>query len=326
MIIVSGIQSSGELHLGNYFGAIQHQIELQHRGDVYYFIADYHALTSLHDAAKLREYSQTIACAYLALGLDPNKATLFRQSDVPEVTELSWILSTVTPYGLMARSHAFKDKVDKGLSPNIGLFTYPVLMAADILLYGADLVPVGPDQVQHVEIAQDIAASFNHAFKTEILKRPEIQLSVHGKVPGLDSQKMAKSRGNVIPLFVLGKALQKHTGAILTDTKDFTKESLTPEDTICKLYDLFATDEEKAALRQNYRDNRAFGYGHAKQLLKNKIEEYFAKPTEKYLYYKAHLAEVEDILKQGQQKARSRAKATLNEVRLAVGLPGDNTK
>lgn len=321
MIIVSGVQPSGELHLGNYFGAIQQQIELQNLGEAYYFIADYHALTTLHDAKKLNEYSFNIAAAYLALGLDPQKAILFKQSDVPEVTELAWILATVTNYGLMQRSHAFKDKVDKGLPANVGLFTYPILMAADILLYQADVVPVGPDQVQHIEMAQDIAGSFNSFFKTNVLKKPKFQLSNHGKIPGIDGQKMSKSYGNVIPLFKLGKELQKLTSSIVTDTKDFKTEPLDPENnTVFDLYKLFANTFEIEAMKDNYINNRDFGYGHAKLLLKGKIEEKFEAATKKFNMYKDHPQAVRDVLEMGKNKAKSKAKETLNKVRSIVGF------
>lgn len=321
MIIVSGIQPSGLLHLGNYFGAIQQQIALQNQGEAYYFIANYHALTSLHDAEKLRKYTFDIAAAYLALGLNPEKAALFKQSDVPEVTELSWILNNVTPFGSMHRAHAFKDKVEKGLSANIGLFTYPILMAADILIYGGELVPVGQDQVQHVEIAKDIASSFNHAFGQDFFKEPKYQLSVGSKVPGIDGEKMAKSRGNVIPLFGSPKEIQKAVSSIVTDSKDYTKEPLDPvKDTIFKLYSLMATMEEVEGLRQKYLLDRTFGYGHAKQLLKQKIEITFAEANQKYSEFQKNPQLVEAILQKGATKARDRALVTLKKVRQIVGL------
>jgi len=323
MIIVSGIQPSGSLHLGNYFGAIQQQINLQDKGESFYFIANYHALTSLHNAEKLKEYTLEIAAAYLALGLDPAKATLFRQSDVPEVTELAWILATATGFGLMHRSHAFKDKVEKGLHPNVGLFTYPILMAADILIYQGDLVPVGPDQIQHIEIAQDIAGSFNSEFSQNIFKKPQPQVSQYGKIPGLDGQKMAKSQGNIIPLFVTGKTLQRYVSSIVTDSKDFQTEPLDPTtDIIFKLYSLMASAEEIEKLRDHYLNDRTFGYGHAKQLLKDKIEKFFADATNRYQHLKTHPQEIEIILQNGAKKARERAQQTLNEVKKVVGLNG----
>lgn len=321
MIIVSGLQPSGLLHLGNYFGAIQQQIALQDRGEAYYFIANYHALTSLHDPNSLRRYTQEIASAYLALGLDPQKATLFRQSDVPEVTELSWILSNVTSFGLMSRGHAYKDKVEKGLSPNIGLFTYPILMAADILIYGGELVPVGQDQIQHVEVAKDIAASFNAAFQVDLFKEPKYQLSVGSKVPGIDGQKMAKSQGNVIPIFGTSKEIKKRVSTIVTDSTDYTKEPLNPEnDTIFKLYSLVANPQEIEDLRNKYLHDRAFGYGHAKQLLHQKLETYFSSAQKKYQEYQNNPEQVNQILLDGAARARKQAQIALKAVRHAVGL------
>jgi len=321
MIIVSGVQPSGQLHLGNYFGAIKQQIELQDQGQAYYFIADYHALTSLHDAEKLRQCTFEIAAAYLALGLDPGKAILFKQSDVPEVTELSWILSNVTSYGLMTRSHAFKDKIEKGLSANIGLFTYPVLMTADILIYGGELVPVGQDQVQHVEIAKDIAASFNSVFKVKLFKEPKYILSAGAKVPGTDGEKMAKSRGNVIPIFGNPKQLKKAVSNIVTDSRDYTKEALDPEkDNVAKLYSLVATKEEVDILKNKYLDDRTFGYGHAKQLLYDKLTQLFDEANQRYQQYHQQPEIVREILSKGAREARVQAQITLQKVRSAVGL------
>ncbi len=321
MRILSGIQPSGEQHLGNYFGAIEQHLKLQSEGDALYFIADYHALTSVHDAAKIREMTIDVAAIYLALGLDPKTATFFRQSDVPEVTELTWLLSVVTGMGLLERAHSYKDKIAHNISPSVGLFTYPALMAADILIYKSDLVPVGQDQVQHVEITQDMAQSFNAAFKKEVFLRPESRLSATPKVPGTDGAKMSKSYNNTIPIFARGKRLKKIVGAIPTDSKDFTKEPLDPS--TCKvfaLYELFATAEEKAAMRDKYENDRAFGYGHAKQALMAKIEEKFGAAADRYEALKAKPAEIEDILRAGAGRARALARATVDEAREAVGL------
>jgi tryptophanyl-tRNA synthetase len=321
MRILSGLQPSGEPHLGNYFGAIEQHIRLQTEGDALYFIADYHALTTVHDAARLRALTIEVAATYLALGLDPKKAAFFRQSDIPEVTELTWLLSAVTGMGLLERAHSYKDKIANGIHASVGLFTYPALMSADILIYKSNLVPVGQDQVQHVEIAQDMAQSFNAAFKREVLVRPEARLSRAPKVPGTDGQKMSKSYGNAIPVFARGKQLKKLVGTIATDSKDFTKEPLDPS--TCKvfaLWELFATEEEKAEMRDRYVNDRSFGYGHAKQALMAKMEERFGAAAERYEALKARPSDIEDVLREGARRARAIARATLDEAREAVGL------
>jgi tryptophanyl-tRNA synthetase len=322
MRILSGIQPSGELHLGNYFGAIEQHIRLQTEGDAYYFIADYHALTSVHDAARIRELTLDVAAHYLALGLDPKKAVFFRQSDIPEVTELTWLLSVATGMGLLERAHSYKDKVAHGITPSVGLFTYPVLMAADIIIYKSKLVPVGQDQVQHVEMAQDMAQSFNAAFKKEVFVRPEYRLNAAtAKVPGTDGQKMSKSYNNTIPIFARGKRLKKIVGQVVTDSKDYTKEPLDPDtDNVFALYSLFATEDEKKAMRDRYVNDRAFGYGHAKQHLMEKVEARFGPAADRYESLKANPSELEDVLREGGLKARAVARATLDEARSAAGL------
>lgn len=320
MRTISGIQPSGELHLGNYFGAIEQHLKLQHEGEAFFFIADYHALTTLRDPDKLREYTLDVAATYLALGLDPQKCVFFRQSDVPEVTELAWILSCVTNMGLLNRAHAYKDKTQKGIDASVGLFTYPVLMAADILIYKADLVPVGQDQVQHVEITQDIAQAFNAAF-SPVFVRPEHRLSAAAKVPGIDGQKMGKSYNNTIPIFATGKRLKKIVNSIVSDSKDFRTEPLDPNtDNTFAIYSLFANEEEKARMRSDYIDNRSFGYGNAKQALITKIEEKFGAATERYEALKRQPEGVECILKAGAIKARLTARQTLDEALQATGL------
>jgi tryptophanyl-tRNA synthetase len=321
MRILSGLQPSGEPHLGNYFGAIEQHLRFQNEGDALYFIADYHALTTVHDAKHLRELTIDVAATYLALGLDPKKCSFFRQSDVPEVTELTWLLSVVTGMGLLQRAHSYKDKIAHGLEPNVGLFTYPALMAADILIYKSNLVPVGQDQVQHIEIAQDMAQSFNAAFRREVFVRPEPRLSRTPKVPGTDGSKMSKSYNNAIPIFARGKRLKKIVGAIPTDSKDYTQEPLDPS--TCKvfaLYELFATEDEKHEMIQRYVNDRSFGYGHAKQALMAKMEERFGAAADRYEALKAHPAEIDDILRQGAPRARELARATVDEAREAAGL------
>src|SRR5262245_29614798 len=216
--ILSGVQPSGKLHVGNYFGAVKQHIALQNEAQCFYFIADYHSLTSIHDAKTLREHTRDVALDYLALGLDPKKAIFFRQSDVPEVTELAWILSTVTNMGLLERAVSYKEKVEKGIEASVGLFTYPVLMAADILIYRSHVVPVGKDQVQHLEMTQDMAGKFNRTFG-EVFPIPNYRLDKESKVPGTDGQKMSKSYGNLIEIFAEGKALRKTVMGIVTDSR-----------------------------------------------------------------------------------------------------------
>lgn len=320
--ILSGVQPSGELHLGNYFGAIVQHLALQHEGDALFFIADYHALTTVQDAARLRELTRDVAATYLALGLDPMKATFFRQSDVPEVHELTWLLEVVTGMGLLERAVSYKDKIARGIKPTVGLFTYPALMAADILIYKSNVVPVGADQVQHIEIAQDMAGSFNSAFKVDVLVRPEARLSEVPKVPGTDGQKMSKSYGNAIPIFATGKALKKAVNAIVTDSKDPKTGPLDPATcNAFSIYGLFATSQEREALATRYRDDRAFpGYGVTKQAIMQKMEERFGPAVARYEALKKPGSELEDVLRAGAIRARALAVETLEACREATGL------
>ena len=256
--ILSGVQPSGKLHLGNYFGAVRQHIALQDEGECFYFIADYHSMTTVDDPAQRRQLVRDVALDYLALGLDPNKATYFRQSDVPEVTELTWMLGCVTNMGLLERAHSFKDKVDKGIEASVGLFTYPVLMAADILIYRSHIVPVGQDQIQHLEMTRDIAARFNRVYQ-DIFPLPKPRLDKFAKVPGTDGQKMSKSYGNSIDIFAEGKPLEKTVMGIKTDSTP-KGQPLNPETcNVFVLYSLFATEPEKAALAGQYRAG-AVGY------------------------------------------------------------------
>jgi tryptophanyl-tRNA synthetase len=331
--ILSGVQPSGKLHLGNYFGAIKQHIELQDQGECFYFIANYHTLTTIRDNAArvaeetkravspanlLRENTLNVALDYLALGLDSAKAVFFRQSDVPEVTELSWILSTVTNMGLLERAVSYKEKVEKGIEASVGLFTYPVLMAADILIYRSNLVPVGKDQVQHLEMAADIAGKFNRAFK-EVFPIPNYRLDRESKVPGVDGQKMSKSYGNTIDIFAEGKPLEKIVMSIKTDSTPLGQPLNPDNDTVYALYSLFATDVEKVALADNYRAGRT-GYGQAKKLLKTKIDEYFAPFRDKRKELAQRPDDVEDILRSGAQRARREAQITMDKVRTATSL------
>jgi tryptophanyl-tRNA synthetase len=268
--ILSGVQPSGKLHLGNYFGAIRQHIALQSEGECFFFIADLHALTTIQDAKELRENSRAVALDYLALGLDPEKTVFFRQSDVPEVTELAWVLSTVTGMGLLERAHSYKDKLARGLAPSVGLFTYPVLMAADILIYKSNLVPVGQDQIQHIEMTRDMAGYFNQAYRA-VFPLPEARLDEAPLVPGVDGKKMSKSYGNTIEIFAEGKALSSTVMRIVTDSTPVEAPKDPEKDNVFALYSLFASEEERGALAGRYRAGGT-GYGEAKKMLVEKIE------------------------------------------------------
>ena len=266
---LSGIQASGVLHIGNYFGAMKQFVENQEKNEGLYFIADYHALTSLRDPKAVRENTLNAAMDFLALGLDPEKSIIFVQSDVPEHTELMWILMNITPVGLLERAVSYKEKVEKGLSPNAGLLTYPVLMAADILMYDPDIVPVGKDQKQHIEMARDIATKFNGEYG-ETFKLPEEEtLKEVAVVPGTDGQKMSKSYGNTIQMFATKAELKKQVMSIVTDSTPL-EEPKDPENNITKLYELFATKEELAEMKRKFSEG-GYGYGHGKTELLNKI-------------------------------------------------------
>ncbi len=334
--VLSGIQPSGTLHLGNYFGAIQQHIALQHEfpGESLFFIADYHALTTSRDPESLRSNVRDVAVTYLALGLDPNKATLFRQSDVPEVTELAWMLSAVTGMGLLERAHSYKDRVANGVRPTVGLFTYPILMASDILIYRASMVPVGKDQVQHVEMTQDMATYFNqaHCPRSPVLRRPEWKLSKTPYVPGIDGRKMSKSYGNSLPLFESGKKLKKLVGKIVTDSTELGRplphgkreDGLGYQCNVLSLLDLFLDENAMQEVIEFYkharRDEQAFGYGHAKILLHEAIDTHFSEARHRRERLLAHPDEVDAVLEQGALRARSLARETLDECKRASGL------
>jgi tryptophanyl-tRNA synthetase len=317
--ILSGVQPSGKLHLGNYFGAVKQHIALQDEGECFYFIANYHALTTIQERQTLLDNTRDVALDYLALGLDPRKATFFRQSDVPEVTELAWILGTVTNMGLLERAVSYKEKVDKGIDASVGLFTYPILMAADILIYRSHLVPVGKDQVQHLEMTQDIAGKFNRAFG-DIFPIPNYRLEKEtSKVPGTDGQKMSKSYGNTIEIFAEGKSLEKTVMGIKTDSTPLG-QPLNPETcNVFTLYSLFATEAERSALASDYRSGK-IGYGGAKKLLKGKIDAFFAPARERRKQLAEHPDQVEDVLREGARRARAEAQVTMGLVREAVGM------
>jgi tryptophanyl-tRNA synthetase len=316
--ILSGVQPSGKLHLGNYFGAIKQHIALQEENECFYFIADYHALTTLQDPRVLRENVRDVALDYLALGLDPEKAAFFRQTDVPEVTELAWVLATLTGMGLLERAHSYKDKVARGISPSVGLFTYPILMAADILIYRSDVVPVGQDQVQHIEMTRDMAGYFNQTYK-EVFPLPTYRLDATPTVPGTDGKKMSKSYGNTIDLFAEGKALKKTVMSVVTDSTPVEAPKDPAKCNVFQLYSLFATAAEKAALEHRYRAG-GLGYGEVKQMLLAKIDERFAPAREKRKELAAHPERVEAVLRAGAERARAEARQTMHMVREAVGF------
>jgi tryptophanyl-tRNA synthetase len=316
--ILSGVQPSGKLHLGNYFGAVRQHIELHHSAECFFFIADYHSLTTIHDAKTLRENTSDVALDYLALGLNPEKAIFFRQSDVPEVTELAWIFSTVTNMGLLERAVSFKEKIEKGIDASVGLFYYPILMAADILIYRSTLVPVGKDQIQHVEMTQDIAGKFNRTY-ANIFPIPEYKLDKESKVPGIDGQKMSKSYGNTIEIFAEGKALEKKVMSIVTDSTPVADPKDHQKCNVYTLYSLFASEEEKKQLAEKYQAG-GMGYGEAKKSLLAKINTYFESARIKRKELAANPGVVEEILRDGARKARAEARATIDLVRDAVGM------
>ncbi|WP_320047152.1 tryptophan--tRNA ligase [uncultured Ilyobacter sp.] len=322
---LSGIQPSGVLHLGNYFGAIKQFIENQDKYEGFYFIADYHSLTSSPDPKSLRENSYNIVLDYLALGLDPEKATIFLQSDMPEHAELAWILSNVTPMGLLERAHSFKDKTAKGIAANAGLFTYPVLMAADILMYDPDIVPVGKDQKQHLEMTRDIAMKFNLQYEKEIFKLPEPGiLESLAVVPGTDGQKMSKSYGNTIEMFASKKNLKKQIMSVVTDSTPL-EDPKDPDNNITILYKLFASEEKVEEMRQKFMAG-GYGYGHAKNELLEAVLEYFKEAREKREELAKNPEYVEAVLRKGAEKARKIAHKKITLVKETVGLLGNMYK
>lgn len=320
MRILSGLQPSGRLHIGNYFGMMEAALKLQHEGDAYYFIADYHSLTSIHNGPLLRDHVRNLAIDFLACGLDPEKCVLFRQSDVPEHCELSWILSTVTPMGLLERCHSYKDKVANGIKPSHGLFAYPVLMAADILIYDSDLVPVGKDQKQHVEVTRDIAIKMNETFGEGLFKLPTPRIREDtAVVPGLDGQKMSKSYDNTIQLFEELPALKKKIMGIKTDSTPVEAPKATEGSSILALYKLVATEADYQAMIADH-ERGGVGYGDFKKRLLQAMTEHFAPFRERRAEIVADPQYVDRVLAEGAEKARAVARKTLARVRDAVGL------
>lgn len=319
MRVLTGIQPSGALHIGNYFGAIKQMIDLQEKSDLFIFIANYHALTSLKNAQALKDNTLDAAINFMALGIDPNKTTFWVQSDVKEVLELYWILSGYTPMGLLERAHSYKDKVAKGIAANHSLFSYPVLMAADILLYDSKVVPVGKDQIQHVEITRDIALKFNNDYGP-ILTIPEFKVDENvATVPGIDGAKMSKSYGNTIDIFCSEKELKKAISRIVTDSTPMQEPKNPLTCNVFALAKLFLENDEVEVLKQRY-ERGGEGYGHFKAHLQTLIWDYFAPAREKRAYYMAHPDEVIAILEAGAQKACKIASEKMSLIRDIVGI------
>jgi tryptophanyl-tRNA synthetase len=319
MRVLSGIQPTGRFHWGNYFGAIRQYIALQNEEQAHYFIANLHALTTVREPEQLRQLTLDAAIDLVALGLNPDKAVLFVQSDVPEVSELCWLLMTGAPMGLLERCHAYKDKKAKGITADTGLFTYPVLMAADILAYDSDTVPVGQDQDQHIEVCRDLAQSWNHHFgQTFVLPKAYIIEST-AKVPGTDGEKMSKSYNNTLDLFEDAKAQRKKIMRITTDSRPMEQPKEPESDHLFQLYSLVATDAERNDMAALYRRG-GFGYGEVKKALADAAERYFAEPRARRQEMAAKPERVFDILADGASRARNKAAEVLLRAQRACGV------
>lgn len=317
--VLTGIQPSGKLHWGNYFGAMKSMFDLQETSENFMFIANFHAMTTVRDGAALRASTRDVALDYLACGLDPAKTILYRQSDVPEVQELAWYLSCLCPMGLLERCHSYKDKLAHGLDATHGLFAYPVLMAADILIMNADLVPVGKDQKQHLEVTRDLAQKFNNAYG-EIFKLPDAYIpETVATIPGLDGQKMSKSYHNTIELFEDAKSIKKKVMSIVTDSKGLDDPKVPEGNSIYELYKLFATPEETAAMADNFRKG-GYGYGHAKKALLEAYHRLFDPFRARREELARNPDALEDILQAGAARARTHAGEIMEKVRAAVGI------
>ena len=318
--ILSGIKPTGRLHIGNYFGMMRPAIEWQEKGEAFYFVADYHALSTVRDPEKLREFSRGVALDFLACGLDPEKAVLFLQSDVPQVCELTWLLTCLTPMPMLENCHAYKDHLARGTAPSHGLFAYPVLMAADILIYDSDVVPVGHDQKQHVEIARDLAGKMNREFGGDILRLPEPSiLPGVATIPGLDGRKMSKSYDNTIELFLEEKALRKKIMGIVTDSTPVEAAKDPANSSIVGLYKLFAPADAVQKMEDDFRAGGT-GYGEFKQRLFEAVWEFFAPMRARRTELQSQPGCVDEILKKGAARANEIAAATMQRVRTAVGL------
>ena len=321
MRVLSGVQPSGTLHVGNYFGAIRQFVRLQEENECFFFLADLHALTTVQDPARLRELITDLATGYLALGLDPQKSVVYRQSDLPEVTELSWYLSTVTSMGLLQRCHSFKDKVAQGVVPNHGLFAYPVLMAADILIVKSDLVPVGKDQKQHLEVARDVVASFQAVYGGDVFVLPKpLILDDVAVVPGVDGRKMSKSYDNTIEIFGPEKPIRKKIMGIVTDSTPVEEPKPTEDSALYHLLKIFAPDEtEKAWVEKAFAEG-GVGYGDMKKRLFEYYLQTFGEARARYDALRSDPAEVENILRAGAATARETTAPLMDEARKAVGI------
>ena len=316
--VLSGIQPSGQLHLGNYFGMMSRMIHYQEENDLYCFIVNYHAMTSMQDGASLKENTMSAAMDFLSLGMDPEKSTFWVQSDIPQVAELTWILSVVTSVGLMERGTSYKDKLAKGLKANMGLFSYPILMAADILLFGGEIVPVGKDQKQHLEMTRDIAIRFNQTFgDVLIVPAPDIDKDTQ-LIPGLDGQKMSKSYNNTIPIFGSDKVIQEKVMSIVTDSSGVNEVKNT-DCTLFKIFCLFLDENGKLELADKFQ-TPGTGYGEIKKELFSTIMKHFKLFRQKRDYYEQHQDQVHDILKQGAEKASAVAETFLTPVRDVTGF------
>ncbi len=319
MRILSGIQPSGRLHVGNFFGMMQPSIRLQEEGEAFYFIADYHSLTTVQDPDALKENVSNVAVDFLACGLDPNKAVFFKQSDVPEVTELSWLLSTVTPMGFLNRCHSYKDKTDRGLEATHGLFAYPVLMAADILIYDSNVVPIGDDQKQHLEVTRDIATKFNNLYgDVFVIPEPKIR-GDKARVPGLDGQKMSKSYGNILELFGEEKATRKKIMSITTDSTPVEDPKDPSNSIIVDLFSLVASDQQLEEMKDDFLKG-GVGYGDFKKRLFEAFWEYFEPMRARRKELCEDPQYIENILKEGAARAREAASATLKRARHSCGI------
>ncbi|MEA2027544.1 MAG: tryptophan--tRNA ligase [Campylobacterota bacterium] len=319
MRVLTGIQASGKLHIGNYFGAMKPMIELQESSELFTFIANYHSLTTSKDSKLLAQYTNDAIIDYLAMGLDPEKSTFWLQSDVKEVLELYWILSKFTPMGLLERGHSYKDKVAKGITANHALFSYPVLMAADILLFDIDLVPVGKDQVQHIEMTRDIAIKFNNEYG-EIFTLPQLKVDDNvATVPGVDGEKMSKSYDNTIEIFMNEKPLQKRCNKVVTASTPMGEPLKHEECNVFALASLFLNVDEQRELQERYASGKE-GFGHFKKYLKELIWDEFADARAKREYYQNNPNEVREILDMGANKARAIAQDKMKKVREAVGI------
>ncbi len=316
--ILSGIQPSGQLHLGNYFGMMSRMIDYQENNDLFCFIVNYHALTTIQDGKLLQENTFNAACDFIALGLDPEITTFWVQSDVPQVTELTWLLANITSVGLLERSTSYKDKIARGITPNMGLFTYPILMAADILLFGGEIVPVGKDQKQHLEITRDIAIRFNNIYgNIFIVPEPDINKTTQ-LVPGIDGQKMSKSYGNSIPIFASEKYIRKQVMSIVTDSTPI-EESKSIDTTLFQLYSLFLNEIEQEELADRFR-TPGMRYGDVKKELFNRIMDLFTPFREKRIELEKNRGDVITILRKGADKAAAVAEQYLQRAREAVGV------